>query len=239
MAAARRYAIAGYDRTGLARTHVHASGGRHLHRGHPGRLLRPLHVRRSRAAGRWLAEPLRLHPGGAHPRPWHRRDDRRLPGRPGRRGHDGPRPGPDRRRHRALAHRRPARRCDGLSGPRGPPWPWSRWASAGTAPTATPMPRRSHGSAAAGSCTRPPCGASSACSRPPSWTTAWPSSGSRRRAPRCRSGTRCVCWARSPGCCWSTAPPCSSSSASAARSGRSVTRPLPTGLSWPWSGSPG
>ena len=51
MAAARRYAIANYDRTGLARTMYTRPDRRDAHRGRAGGALRPVHVR-----GSWRAE---------------------------------------------------------------------------------------------------------------------------------------------------------------------------------------
>ena len=64
-------------------------------------------------------------------------------------------------------------------------------------------------------------------------TTGWPSSASRPPARPFRSGTPSACSAPSPDSSWSTARACSSSSASAASSDPSGTLLPPTGPSWP------
>ena len=240
MAAARRYAIAAT--TGPAWRGRCPPGpiARHAHRGVPGRSFFALFMYAATAPQGGDAGPLRVHPGRADPQPWASSSwsSSSWPGWPA--WHAWPADWPAGACSVRCARRQPAAR---LGARRGAAWTAvvavSRSASAATAASARPTSGRP-GIAGAGSSTPPRCGASSACSRRRSSTTAWPWSGSRQPARRCRSGTRSDSSGRSPGLLLVYgATILIVRSASAARSGPCATRPPPTGRSWRSSGSPG
>ena len=207
MAAARRYAIASYDATGLARLmYLRPALGTAFALALAAFFALFMYTA-PRPAEHRDAGDLRVHPGRAHPRHRDRGHDprRRWPGSwaspawpagsdAGRASAGGTVFGSRAalaRSGRALwsslgrESLGQARYRAGVRDRDGEPWP---------------------GIAAAGSSTRWSCGASWACSPRPRSTTAWTSSGSRRPGRRCRSGTRSACSGPSPASCSSTAP---------------------------------
>ena len=200
MAATRRYAIASYDKTHLARTMYTRPVLATVVAVAPGRVLRGVHVRRPRADGRRDPRDLRVDPVRADPRHGHRGDDpRRARGGRGHRVH-GP-------RHRATRGREPALRAGLARGPRADgPRPVvrrrARVARPGPLPRGVRGRRRRHGRALVPAPLAGPragrVGLPGPARWPPGWTGAWRCWASRRPGRRCRSGTRSGSWAPSP-----------------------------------------
>ena len=194
----------------------HAARAHDVHQPRPGLgvrdpaggLLRPLHVRQPRPAERGLPGALPVHPRGARSTTpaspsWCWCSSPASPAWPPWRGaYPGGKASP------CGTWSGAAPRWSGRSGRYGSRSGSSRSDSAATGSTARRSRRFSPGTGAAGSSTRPPCGASSACWPPRSSTTAWRWSASRRRGRRCRSGIPYGCSARWPASRSSTAPAC-------------------------------
>ena len=109
MAATRRYAIASYDRTRIARTMYTRPIVATVFAVVLAAFFAAVHVRGARAAERRIARHLRVHPRGADPQHRDRRDDRRVRRRPRRRRLDGPADRPPGGRRLGGRRRQPGR----------------------------------------------------------------------------------------------------------------------------------
>ncbi len=126
MAATRRYAIASYDRTRLARTmYLHPVVGTLLAIGLAVFFALFMYVSHG-PQERSVPGHLRVHPGATHPRHRRRGDDHRVRGRTGRRGHHGSADRGDARVSAGAACSAAALRCGTLWRPAGRRSRWSR-----------------------------------------------------------------------------------------------------------------